>query len=155
NPAASFKATEGLEYGMAESVFGQFDQTSDYPVQARGYRMFTGDYKFLGYECLGTVGGVGCGFTTVNVGDVTAMFRGQHFDAGFTVAGRYWDGATLPKAIWALTSHAGFNMLNLAGLGTNAGANCSVPQGCNQVNFQVFITSGNELLVKAETVMGK
>jgi len=40
--------------------------------------------------------------------------------------------------------------LNPTGI-QNAGANCSVPEGCKGVHIQVLFTSGNEPLMGLET----
>lgn len=163
NPAANFVAADGLEYGLDESVFMEQNEFGQMPVQARGYRLITGDYNIPGLDICEAKPDTGCAIAIFNVGEVTADFKAW-VRQGFTVPGRYWNGDTLEVAIWALSSHVSANMLNLNTYGagqdtlndpnrTNAGANCSVPDGCDQVRFVVAITSGNQLLVKAITIV--
>jgi len=164
NPSANFKAANGLEYGIDESVFMEQNEMGRFPVQARGYRLITGDYKIPGVDaCEAESAGAGCAIAIFNVGEVTADLEGW-VRQGFTVPGRYWNGDTLEVAMWALSSHVSANMLNMSTFGTgtdtlnnpirtNAGANCSVPGGCDQVRFVIAITSGNQLLVKGHTVV--
>jgi hypothetical protein len=157
---AGYPAANGVEYGMAESVFCQQDQRCDFEVAARHYRLFTGDYKIDGIgECY-TKDGIGCALAVFNVGDVTAFWASQEMHDGFTVTGRYWNGEVLPHAIWALLSNAVSNMLNLNSPlnqngGANAGANCSVPGGCIGVDTIFAITSGNQVLVTGHTITNK
>lgn len=162
NPAASFKAADGLEYGLDESVFMEQNEYGQMPVQARGYRLISGDYNIPGIDiCEAEIEKTGCAIAIFNVGEVTADLKAW-VRQGFTVPGRYWNGDTLNVAMWALSSHVSANMLNMNTNGagddtlnnpnrTNAGANCSVPDGCDQVRFVIAITSGNQLLVKAIT----
>lgn len=157
---AGYPAADGVEYGMAESVFCQQDQTCDFIVAARHYRLFTGDYKIEGMgECY-TKDGIGCAIAAFNVGDVTAFWASQKMYDGFTVTGRYWNGDKLPHAVWALLSNTVSNMLNLNSPlnqngGANAGANCSVPGGCVGVDVTFVITSGNQVLVIGHTIVYK
>lgn len=147
-----YPASQGLEYGEDLSVFCQQSELCDFIVPARHYRLYTGDYKFDSVgECFGE-GKKGCALAVFNVGEVTASFEDQWMDAGFTVAGRYWDGNYLSQAIWALLSHASSNMLNMdsdlnPSVITNAGANCSVVPGCESVENTFVITSGNQILM--------
>gem|GEM_PF-2945996 len=150
---------DGLEYGQDIDIFCQQDLRCDFNVAARSYRLYTGDYDFpaVGESCNIGDTGIGCAISVWNVGDVTALFENQSFDRGFTVAGRYWNGDVLHIAMSALMSHAAANMLNLSELnpsgGANAGANCSVPSGCQGVNLVIVVTSGNEVLWKARTTV--
>jgi len=157
---AGYPAANGVEYGMAESVFCQQDQRCDFEVAARHYRLFTGDYKIEGVGECHTHDGIGCAIAVFNVGDVTAFWASQEMHDGFTVTGRYWNGDVLPHAVWALLSNAVSNMLNLNSPlnqngGTNAGANCSVPDGCVGVDVTFVITSGNQVLVTGHTTINK
>lgn len=155
-----YKAADGVEYGMAESVFCQQDQRCDFEVAARHYRLYTGDYKIDGIgECHAT-DGIGCAVAVFNGGDVTSFLASQEMHDGFTVTGRYWNGDKMPHAIWALLSSAVNNMLNLdSALNpngvTNGGANCSIPTGCVGVDVTFAITSGNQVLVIGHTVINK
>lgn len=155
-PKYSFKAADGVEYGMAESAFCQQGQTCDVNVPAMHYRLITGDYAITGVdECKkASDNDPGCGIILINVGGVTAMFRDQHVDYGFTVEGRYWNGDAMPVTIWALSSNTLYNMLNEAG-DVNMGANCSVYNGCQSVRISVVIMSGNQILLKATTTVAR
>lgn len=155
-----YPASQGVEYGEDLSAFCQQDQTCDFNVAARHYRLYTGDYSLEGVgECEENGSGAGCALLVVNVGEVTAIYRDQHFDYGFTVTGRYWDGNFLPQAMWAVMSHASANMLNMATSlnpgGTNAGANCSVPGGCKTVEATFVVTSGNEILMIGRSTVSR
>jgi hypothetical protein len=161
NPQANFVAANGLEYGMDESVFCQQDETCDIPVEAGHYKIITADYDIAGIDaCKGTVANQGCGIMIINVGNVTANFRDSKVDAGFEVDGRYWNGDKLPEAINGGLSHVANNMLNLDSKlnpdgSVNAGANCSVREGCKSVRLTFAIISGNELLVKGVTIVNR
>lgn len=155
-----YPASQGVEYGEDLSAFCQQDQTCDFNVAARHYRLYTGDYSLDGVDaCKEAETGKGCMLLAVNVGEVTAIFRDQTFDYGFTVTGRYWDGNFLPQAMWAVMSHASANMLNMSTSlnpgGTNAGANCSVPGGCPSVEATFVVISGNEILMIGRSVISK
>jgi hypothetical protein len=157
---AGYPAANGVEYGMAESMYCQQDQRCDFQVAARHYRLFTGDYKIDGIGECHEKDGVGCAVAVFNVGDVTSILTSQEMDDGFTVTGRYWNGDVLPHAVWALLSNAVSNMLNLnsplnQNNGTNAGANCSVPGGCVGVDVTFAVTSGNQVLVIGHTLFSK
>lgn len=166
NPAVGFKSADGLEYGLDESVFMEQNEFGQMPVQARGYRLISGDYNIPGIDtCEAADVDGGCAIAIFNVGDITADLKAW-VRQGFTVPGRYWNGDTLEVAMWALASHVSANMLNMETYGagsdtlnqpdrTNAGANCSVVDGCQNVRFVIAVTSGNELLVKAVTVVSK
>lgn len=149
----SYKAAQGLEYGEDLTTFCQYKETCDFVVPARHYRIYSGDYSLDGVgSCEEGETGKGCALMVINVGEVTASFEDQHFDAGFTVWGRYWDGKYLNQAIWAGLSHVANNMLNLDSTLnptniTNAGANCSVPGGCISLEATFVVTSGNQILV--------
>jgi hypothetical protein len=156
----SYLASQGLEYAEDLTTFCQFKETCDFVVPARHYRLYTGDYKLSGVgECIGE-GRKGCALAVFNVGEVTASFEDQWFDAGFTVWGRYWDGAYLSQAVWALLSHAANNMLNMdskinPSVITNAGANCSIPEGCLSVEATFVVISGNEILMVGRQTIQK
>jgi hypothetical protein len=164
NPDAAFVAADGLEYGLDESVFMEQNEMGNFPVQARGYRLISGDYNIPGIDtCEAAEAEAGCAIAIFNVGEVTADLQAW-VRQGFTVPGRYWNGDTLQVAMWALSSHVTANMLNYPTYGagddtlndpnrTNAGANCSVPGACEKVRFVIAITSGNQLLVKAVTIV--
>lgn len=162
NPRVDFVAANGLEYGLDERNYCPND-ICDVLVPARGYNLMTADYD-LGFSSCYAKEGVGCGIAVFNVGDVTANFEDVMVDNGFSVDGRYWNGDELHQAIWGVISHMSANMLNYATNGTggdtlndpdrtNAGANCSVPQGCAGVLWRVVITSGNQVLAIAETTV--
>lgn len=162
NPLVGFEAENGLEYGLDERNYCDND-ICDVLVPARGYNLITAEYAINGLECH-TRNGVGCGIVLFNVGEVTANFEDVMVNNGFSVDGRYWNGDELHQAIWGVVSHVSANMLNYATNGagddtlnrpdrTNAGANCSVPEGCAGVLWRVVITSGNQILVVAETTV--
>ena len=150
---------DGLEYAMDESNFCQQlgGEGCRVPVAAMHYLLFTGDYDIPGIgECHET-NGKGCALVIFNVGNVSADFTGV-FQQGFRLHARYWNGDKLDMATWALTSHTANVMLNMNSTLNpadiqNAGANCSVPDGCEGVNVRVVFTSGNETLVKLETTV--
>lgn len=154
-PKQGFKASNGLEYGMAESAFGQLNSKADFNIAAMHYRLFTGDYAIEGVdEChADQTGGTGCAIAVFNVGNVTAMYRGATLDYGFTVTGRYWNGDAMSTTVWALASNTYFNMTDANAV--NRGANCSIPGGCTKVRFTWVVTSGNEVLLKATTTIGQ
>lgn len=161
NKEANFVASDGLEYGMDESVYCQQDKKCDIPVAAGHERIITGDYNIPGMDaCTISEDGQGCGIMIINVGNVTANFRDSMVDTGFTVTGRYWNGDKLPEAINGGLSHVANNMLNLnsplnPNYGVNAGANCSVVEGCKSVRLAFVIVSGNEVLVKGVTYVNR
>lgn len=151
----SFKASDGVEYGMDESAYCQRSQTCDVNVPAMHYRLITGDYNIQGIdECSFDKDGAGCGIALFNVGDVTAMYRESMVDYGFTVEGRYWNGDAMPTTIRALMSNTAYNMLNMSGE-VNPGANCSSPNGCPRVKLTFVVISGNQLLMKGTTTVTK
>lgn len=166
NSKANFKAADGLEYGLDESVFMEQNEFGQMPVQARGYRLISGDYNIPGIDaCEAADVKGGCAIAIFNVGEVTADLKAW-VRQGFTVPGRYWNGDTLELAMWGLSSHVSANMLNMNTNGTggqtlnqpdrtNAGANCSVVDGCQNVRFVIAVISGNQLLVKAVTTVSK
>lgn len=143
----------GLEFGMQESAYCQQHETCDIIVPARHYRIITGDYNIPGVgSCTGSESGLGCAIMLVNVGEVSSNFEDAHVDAGWTVFGRYWHGDWLWEAIWGALSHVTANMLNMPTSinpsgSVNAGANCSVPNGCETVDDTFVILSGNEVLM--------
>jgi hypothetical protein len=153
---------DGLYYGLDESVFMQQNEFGQFPVQARGYRLITGDYIIPGIdECQAETAQAGCAYAQFNVGEVTADMRGW-VRQGFTVEGRYFNGDALEIGMWGLSSATSASMLNMLVYAdyptgkvldipsfTNAGSNCSVPFACERVRFTITITSGNQLLVKA------
>jgi len=156
---------DGLEYGEDLSVFCQQDTRCDFQVAARHYRLYTGDYDFpaIGESCA-EAESRGCAISVWNVGEVTAVWEDQTFNHGFTVTGRYWNGDVLHIAMNALMSNAAANMLNLPTMASetetlnaqdraNAGANCSVPEGCREVDLRIIVTSGSKPLFRAETVV--
>ncbi len=160
NDVLGVPASQGLEYGEDLSVFCQYKETCDFVVPAMHYRIYSGDYSLDGVGGCTSAEGVGCALMVVNVGTVTASFEDQMFDAGFTVAGRYWDGAFLPQAIWAGLSHVSNNMLNMdstlnPATITNAGANCSVPGGCESVEATFVVISGNQILMIGRQVVSQ
>ncbi len=154
-----YKASQGVEYGEDMDDFCQQDNKCNFVVAALHYRLYTGDYKFEGNECLSD-GKIGCALMVVNVGNATAIFEDETFFSGFTVTGRYWDGNYLPQAVWALLSHASNNMLNMDSKlnptkVTNAGANCGVPEGCSSVKATFIVTSGKEILLVGTSTVTK
>jgi hypothetical protein len=164
NPTVGFSAADGLEYGLDERNVCDND-VCDIVVDAGSYHLVTADYD-LGFIKCQSANGIGCGFVIFNVGEVTANFENVHVNNGFSLTGRYWNGDTLPKALQGLSSHVLANMLNYSTNGagddtlndpnrTNAGANCSVPEGCGGVDFKIVISSGNQILVLSETVFMK
>lgn len=156
----SYKAAQGLEYGEDLTTFCQYKETCDFVVPARHYRIYSGDYTLKGVGTCKGGEGQGCALMVVNVGEVTASFEDQHFDTGFTVWGRYWDGEFLNQAIWAGLSHVANNMLNLDSTLnptkiTNAGANCSVVDGCKSVEATFVVISGNEILLIGRSTVNR
>lgn len=151
---------DGLEYAMDESNFCQqlAGESCRVPVAAEHYLYFTGDYDIPGIGACSEAGtGYGCMLVIVNVGRVTSDFTGV-FEQGFRLHARYWNGQKLDQAMWALTSYGINTMLNLsselnpAGI-QNAGANCSVPEGCHGVHVQIVFTSGNEPMLDLTTTV--
>ena len=149
-----------LEYAMDESNFCQqlAGEACRVPVAAEHYLYFTGDYNFPGIGSCSEGGTrIGCMLVIVNVGGVTADFS-PVLAQGFRLHARYWNGNALDMAIWGLVSHGANTMMNMssklnpAGI-QNAGANCSVPEGCKGVNIRVMFTSGNEFLELLETTV--
>lgn len=161
-----FVAADGLEYGLDESVFMEQNTIGNFPVQAEGYRVITGDYNIPGYDrCSEEESKTGCAIAIFNVGGVTADLE-AFVRQGFTTTGRYFNGDKLELGMWGLSSFQSATMLNMLTYGangevlntpdqTNAGANCSVPEACNKVRFVIIITSGNQMLVKAETTVSR
>lgn len=161
NAQGKKETPDGLEYGLAESVFMEQNEYGQFPVQAEGYRYISGDYVIPGVDECQAEDGMGCAIALFNVGGTTADVMGW-VRQGFTVPGRYFNGDVLHIGMWALASHGSANMLNMATFGagddtlndpnrTNAGANCSVPDGCQKVRFTIIVMSGNQVLVKAVT----
>lgn len=150
------EAKDGVYYGQDKDIYAQNQQTADFPVAARHVRLYSGTWAVdrMG-SCTGSVAGTGCLLVVTNVGDVTAIWRAQRFDTGFTVSGQYFNGDKLPQAMWALMSFGARNMLNIGNSGTNMGANCSVPGGCTKVDTTFVVTSGNEILMIWNTVVDR
>jgi len=146
-----FQAKDGVEYGMAESAYCQQSQTCDVNAAAMHYRLITGDYSIAGVDSCTSKDGQGCAIVITNVGNVTAMWRDSKVDYGFTVTGRYWNGDAMATTIWALGSNTVYNMT--VSNSVNPGANCSVPGGCLSIRFAWIVTSGNQVLLKAVTVV--
>jgi len=154
---------DGLEYANAESNFCQqlAGEACRVPVAARHYFYFTGDYDLPSVgSCEEGGTDMGCMLVIVNVGDVTADFTGGVFNQGFRLHARYWNGDELDMAMWALTSHGSNVMMNLdSPLNpddiANAGANCSIPGGCQGVNVRVVFVSGNEPLLMLTTKVSR
>lgn len=153
---------DGLEFANQESNFCQqlAGESCRVPVAAEHYLYFTGDYDIPGIGACSESGtGYGCMLVIVNVGKVTSDNTGV-FGQGFRIHARYWNGNALDMAIWGLTSQGSNAMMNLGsklnpkGI-QNAGANCSVPEGCKGVNVRVVFTSGNEPLLKLETTVSR
>lgn len=156
NPLVNFQSKNGLEYGLDERNYCP-QETCDVIVAAGEYNGITADYDFGFLDCSAT-DTTGCGIMFVNVGEVTANFEQVVVNNGFSVAGRYWNGNELQQAIWGFVSHSSANMLNMATTlnpqgSSNSGANCSVKTGCTAVLWRVVITSGNQILVVAETTV--
>lgn len=151
---------DGLEYANPESNFCQqlAGEACRVPVAAESYLYYSGDYNVPNVgSCSESGTGIGCMLVIVNVGKVTSDYTGV-FNQGFRGNGRYFNGNALDMAIWALTSEGANAMMNLNSklnpLGIqNAGANCSVPEGCKGVHVQVLFTSGNESLLGLETTV--
>ena len=156
NPLVDFQAKNGLEYGLDERNYCP-QETCDVVVAAGEYNGITADYDFGFLQCSATET-TGCGIMFVNVGEVSANFEQVVVDNGFSITGRYWSGNELQQAIWGFVSHVSANMLNMPTTlnpqgSTNAGANCSVRNGCKAVLWRVVIISGNQILVIAETTV--
>ena len=155
-----FKTADGLEYAMDESNFCQqiIDEDCRVPVAAMHYLYFTGDYDIQDIgSCEEDESRIGCMLDIINVGSVTSDFTGM-FGQGFRLHARYWNGNTLNVATWALVSHGSNSMMNMNSLVNpngiqNAGANCSVPEGCEGVNIRIVFVSGNEILMMLETTV--
>jgi hypothetical protein len=98
------------------------------------------------------MGEAGHVFSYWNVGNVESRLDGV-FLQGWRLTGRYWNGDTLPFAIVGVHGHAANNMhdlegkLNPSGSAFNAGGNCGVPGGCDEVQHTAVIGSGNAPLV--------
>jgi len=150
---------DGLEYAMDESNFCQqlAGEACRVPVAAMHYLYFTGDYDIPGVGSCSEKDGIGCMLVIVNPGRVTTDMTGV-FGQGFRLHARYWNGDKLDQAIWALVSHGANTMMNFnsklnpEGI-QNAGANCSIPEGCKGVDVRVLFTSGNEFLLMLESIV--
>lgn len=145
---------DGLEFGMQEHNFcGAAGDECELVVPARGYVLISGDYDLPGYDtCTGAVAVSGCALMIPNVGEVSANLVGT-FNNVWVLSGRYWNGDVLPVAVVAGLSHVVNNMTNGQSAlnpngSVNAGANCSVPDGCGSVRATFVVTSGNEALFK-------
>lgn len=151
---------DGLENVMQETNFCQqlAGEECKVPVGAMHFLLYTGDYNIPGIgACKGDGTKQGCALVIVNVGRVTADFTGV-YSQGFRIHARYWNGNALDMAIWALTSHTANVMLNMNSVLNpkdiqNAGANCSVPEGCKGVHIRVVFVSGNEPLLDLTTLV--
>lgn len=155
---------DGVEYGTYSTPYC-FAHPCDVPVGAWEYRLITGDYHVLGYECRGA-NGKGCLLLLVNVMDQSVTFRDQDVDNGFTLRGRYWNGDALEWGVWGLVSHASANMLNMptfahpgevlnSGDPGNSGANCGNPQGCGTVDARVIVVAGDAPIAVLETIVSR
>lgn len=119
------------------------------------YMEYTGDGEIPGLWK--SEPGVGNALSIYNVGETDARFDGV-FLQGWRLTGRFWNGNALPYAITGVHGHASANMLNLETVInpqpiTNAGANCSDKDGCEQVHNTAIIVSGNApLLIAVATV---
>ena len=150
---------DGLEYANAESNFCQqlAGEACRVPVAAEHYLYYSGDYNVPGVGSCTEGKGIGCMLVIVNVGRVTSDYTGV-FNQGFRLHARYWNGNALDMAIWGLVSHGSNVMMNLdsalnpSGI-QNAGANCSVPEGCQGGNIRVLFASGNEPLLVLQTTV--
>lgn len=154
---------DGAEYGTYSWPFCQLD-ICNVIVPAREYVLITGDYRFLDLSC-GPQKGVGCLLLIFNVGDQSYEWKHQAVDAGFAVHGRYWNGDVLEWAAWGLVSNASANMLNMptsahpseplnfGNTGSNAGANCSSPAGCNTVDATIVVAAGSNILAVLHTAV--
>ncbi len=157
---------DGVEYGTYDSPYCS-SHPCDVPVGAWEYRLITGDYDVMGYECRGdSKTGHGCLLLLINVMDQSVTFRDQDVDNGFTLRGRYWNGDALEWGVWGLVSHASANMLNMptfaregevlnSGDPGNSGANCGIPQGCDSVDARVIVVAGDTAIAVLETKVTK
>lgn len=152
SPSHDFLAKNGVYWYAGQNYYCQQDQRCDLNNPARSLRVVTGDYQIEDHSCTGSVAGTGCTFIWINVGDVNAMYRNVKVDYGWTESGPYFNGDEMAQTLWAVSSHVSYNMLNTAG-GTNVGGNCSVADGCHEVDMTIIITSGNQLLVIATTTV--
>ncbi len=154
---------DGAEFGTYSWPFCQLDMCN-IPVPAREYVIISGDYRFLDLSC-GPQKGMGCLLLIFNVGDQSFEWKHQSVDAGFAVHGRYWNGDVLEWAAWGLVSNASASMLNkrtfahpneplnFGKTGSNAGANCSSPTGCNAVDATIVVAAGSEIIAVLHTVV--
>lgn len=142
---------DGMEYGEDESQFcGAAGDQCELVIPARSIVLISGDFNIPSVgQCVGQVRALGCMAGIANSGDVAANLVGT-FDNVFIIQGRYFNGATLGQVlVWAASFVVhnmtnGVSELNPAGF-TNAGSNCSVPEGCEGVQVLLVITSGNEV----------
>ncbi len=167
NKAVGFSRHDGLEYGEDVAPFCEQDEYCNFPVQGRGYRLITADYRFLDLSCKAGKEHSGCLLMIINVNDNAVSFKDQVAVDGFTVAGRYWNGDKLDLATWGIVSHASANMLNMPtsahpneslnfGMsGVNAGANCGNINGCNSVKATVVIVTGTDVLAVLQTTVAR
>ncbi len=157
-----FKTADGME--IPDSGLRNFCQEiagneCTVPVAAGAYFEYTGDGEIPGLWK--SKDGMGNALVIVNVGDVTADFTGTFLQGWALKDGRYFKGGTLPIGIVATISHADNNMLNKEstlnpGEGLpNAGANCSVREGCKKVHNTVIIMSGGAPLLIADSEVSK
>lgn len=155
---------DGVEYGTYSTPYC-YAHPCDVPVGAWEYRLITGDYHVLGYECRNG-GQNGCLLLLVNVMDQSVTFRDQDVDNGFTLRGRYWNGDALEWGVWGLVSHASANMLNMptfahpdevlnSGDPGNSGDNCGNPLGCGSVDARVIVIAGDAPLAVLETTVSR
>lgn len=153
NPKDGIEIPDGLQ-NYCEVVQGQ---PCTNPVAAEHYMLYTGDGEIPGLWK--SIEGMGNALTIWNVGKVTGRFDGI-FHQGWRNTGRYFNGDTLPIAIVAEHSNTANVMHNMNSKLNpnpmqNAGANCSVINGCDKVQHTVIITSGNEVLLIATVTTTK
>jgi len=155
SPSHNFKAANGTYWYAGQNYYCQQDQRCDLNNPARSIRVVTADYNIPNIDaCKADANRQGCAFIWVNVGEVNAMFRNVNIDYGWTESGPYWNGDAMPETLWAVSSFISWDMLNKSG-GTDVGGNCSVADGCSSIHVTIIVTSGNQLLLKATTVVNR
>jgi hypothetical protein len=129
------------------------------PIAAGAYFEYTGDGQIPGLWK--SKDGMGNALVIANVGDKTSGLTGTFLQGWAEKDSRIFNGDTLPIGLVATVSHADNDMLNdksklnpNAGL-PNAGANCSVREGCKTIHNTVIIMSGGATLLIADSEVSK
>jgi len=147
---------DGMEWGQDLIRYCQQDTRCDATFATGHTTLYTGDFDTPAFSesCFATPG-EGCILIVANTGNVTTTFEDQHFYRGYLMEGEFFNGAEpFWISLWGLASHASGNMINAdtslnTSDSTNAGANCSVREGCNTVRITIVGISGTYVEWKA------